>query len=239
MRSPVSCLAISANTSALRNFSLPRERCLDTSPVIIARPLPIPPPCLAIGITSPVRPLPAISHKAKDDQSSLLGGKMVGEFVIQPLRIRKISSCSIKLGQQPLLDVSSPEQFSVHSTADAMSSVGPSSILRVRDSWPMTTNCSTPGASQEDVTKATGTSGKLTSMPVLDEAPARPTMAYHMESLITPSINIQQPTPTPSIAPDSPKALIIATSRTSTLRVVSCHLEVPEKIHHGSLRRKQ
>jgi hypothetical protein len=242
MRSPVPCLAISPTTHDLRNFSLPRERCLDIMPAGIGRPLPIPPPYVAKGILSSVpgavRPLPALPEEYNLELPSPTQDKMVGEFIIQPLKIRKTSSCDIKLAKKPVPTVSQTEQFAVPSTTDATSSVGPSPILRGRDSWLMTTNCSRSEASQEDGLETAGSNDESTTTPIVEEAPAYLPVSRPLEHLIVPSIQVQRPTPTPSVAPDSPKGSFTTNSRSSTIRVVSCHLEVPEKIHHGSLRRK-
>jgi hypothetical protein len=211
MRSPVPCLTISPNSSALRNFSLPRERCLDTSPVITARPLPVPPPYLAIGIASVVRPLPAIPNKAIDDQSSLASDQMDREFIIQPLRICKTNSCSIKLGQEPLLVVSNAERLSIHPTPDAMSSVESFSsveslsTMEGNECWPIANNCSTHEASQDDGPKTSGSNDEFTATTIIEEAPDYLPMACLAVHLITPTIEIQKPTPTPSPAPESPK----------------------------------
>jgi hypothetical protein len=223
----------------LRNFSLPRERCLDIMPAAIVGPLPIPPPYVAKGIISSGRPLPAIPNKANSVLSSLSQGQIVGEFIIQPLKIRKISRNNIK----PLLEVSDTEELSVCHTTDVMSSVesftsGESlSTMESCECWPITTNCSTPEASQEDVTKTTEPSDKSSTTPD-DAALPLPALPDPAKSLITPTIKIQQPTPSPSPAPESPKTSTKNNSRPSTIRIVSSHLEVPGKVHHSSLRRK-
>jgi hypothetical protein len=237
MSAPQSLLTISPISHDLRNFSLPRERCLDASPNITARPLPIPPPYLAIGITSVVRPLPAIPNQTNDDQSSLSEGQMVDEFVIQPLRIRKTSSSNINLASKPLPGVSQAEQFTVPSTIDAMSSVRSFSCLRDNQSWPITTGCLTHDTSQEAVDDTTKSSDKSSTTPD-DAALSLPALPDPAKSLNTPIIKIQQPTPTPSPAPESPTPSIKDNSRHSTIRVVSSHLQVPAKVHHSSLRRK-
>jgi hypothetical protein len=221
------------NTSALRNFSLPRERCLDTMPAAPARPLPIPPPYVAKGIISSGRPLPAIPNKANNEQSSLSQDKMIGEFIIQPLKIRKTSQSNTK----PLLEVSHAEELTVYPTTDATSSLGPFSNLKDSESWPIATNCSSHEDSQEEEPETAESSDELKPMPV-DAKPTLPAIPHPMESLTTPTIKIQQPTPTPSPAPESPKASITASSHSTTIRIVSSHLEVPKRIHHSSLRRK-
>jgi hypothetical protein len=62
-RSISSVLAANASSQALRNFSLPRERCLDASPMVSA-----------------------------NTQTALSDPQIIDEVVIQPLKIRKISS---------------------------------------------------------------------------------------------------------------------------------------------------
>jgi hypothetical protein len=177
-------------------------------------------------------------EQSRNHQSSLASDQMDREFIIQPLRICKTNGCSIKLGQEPLLDVSSAQRLSIHPTPDAMSSVGPTSILGARVSWPITTNCASHEASQEDELESAGSNDEFTATIIIEGAPDYPPVSRPLEHLIVPSIHVQRPTPTPSVAPDSPKGSSTANSRSSTIRVVSCHLEVPEKIHHGSLRRK-
>jgi hypothetical protein len=95
-RSISSVLAANASSQALRNFSLPRERCLDASPMVSARPLPVPPPYVATGLSCTAqnkpRPLPALPSKVPNTQTALSDPQIIDEVVIQPLKIRKISS---------------------------------------------------------------------------------------------------------------------------------------------------
>lgn len=93
---PVSLTHIttSAQTGSLRNFSLPRERCLDVVPPVSTRATPVPPQYIATGIISSAQhdtpPLPTPPLCSTDDEVPSPTDQQIEDFVVQPLDIRKI-----------------------------------------------------------------------------------------------------------------------------------------------------
>jgi hypothetical protein len=99
-------------TRPLRNFTLPRERCLNPLPVNSTRSLPIPPPYVATGMISgkldKSRPLPALPNEVHDPHSLVTHTQLDNRFVIRPLRIKKVNLLrnSLPLENEPQSETS-------------------------------------------------------------------------------------------------------------------------------------
>ena len=117
----------SAQTGSLRNFSLPRERCLDVAPPVSTRALPTAPQYIATGIVSSaqhvIRSLPTPPFCGTDDEVPAPTDQQVEDLVVQPLDICKIQ----KRKSQMLVKAATKERLSqslaMHLTVEAGSNI--------------------------------------------------------------------------------------------------------------------
>jgi hypothetical protein len=255
--SPV--VAPNPRTGALRNFSLPRERCLDASPIVSARPLPIPPPYVATGINctpqDKPRPLPVLPAKAHDPQRSLSDPQIIHEFVVKPLNIRKVSSVRSSLtlenapkpepsntksieearwGVKPLFDPLSFE-FEFPDAADSQSTIIILPDVGSDDAQPFDAGSIIHLASGM---MGTETPAETTNM-IVEESYLETAGLKTPQHLIAPTIHIQAPTPTTPASSIAPGTNYDGKNITTpTVRLVGPYLEVPQKRSFSSLGRK-
>lgn len=256
--SPV--LALDSRTCALRNFSLPRERCLDDSPTIISRPLPIPPPYIATGICSNTcekpRPLPALPNKVYDPRRHLSCPEIINDVIIQPLRIQKNNSIRQSLplentaqaetpadsvtgvagSKTKLLSNASNFEFDVPDASSSQDTIIYFPSLTTDETEPTVSASSTTCPFIQDVqTEITDHIDEL----LVEQSVIQPTAPITPQHLAAPAIHIQAPTPTTTNAPVTPDAYQYGKHvSTPTIRLVNSFLEVPEKRSFSSLDRK-
>lgn len=198
----------------------------------MTRPLPIPPPYLATGISSKVaiRPLPTLAAKDDDSQMPLPRSPMINEFIVQPLDIHLIQKRKSQLPLKPCMEeqqLVAGNSTTVESGAN-ISTHGTSSItfFPVLDDDIFQHGSKT--SSIVDQFEMESESVEECSAAHMHQAVNDADMPHTPERLTVPAIQVEGPTPTtpPTLYSPSPSP-----TKVSTIRLVDSFLEVPQKVY--------
>ncbi|KAH0365918.1 hypothetical protein KCU65_g5714, partial [Aureobasidium melanogenum] len=223
------CSNGSANST--RNFSLPRERCLDVVPPTNGPVIPIPGPYVATGIvsrvTSTCRPLPPLP--LKDDNAPVPPPHLekVTDMTILPLRIHKRESASADTAVKRVCDDVDVEPTGGLSPQPGYFDKTPGYPHSMSEAEKVITGVAAEQNVEED-------DREIKDKPIEDPA-TEPQLPQTPTHLLAPIIVVQQATPTTSSFSDYPTAPLAGTS---TIRLVSQYLELPTKTGHGGRRKK-
>ncbi|KAH0346160.1 hypothetical protein KCU83_g7517, partial [Aureobasidium melanogenum] len=220
--------------NSTRNFSLPRERCLDVMPACNAPVIPVPRPFRATGTISRTmsthRPLPPLPVEPDSPPTPPPHLEEVNDVTILPLRVQKRDSASGETA------VKRPEDVEVKSCEK----------LRPKPAQFDLTPCY-PSFMSEAEKIITGLASEQDSeevdQDITDEAKSKPLESPSTElqtlqtplHLVTPAIVVQQLTHTTPKSIQCPAATL---ARTPTIRLVNPYLEIPAMTGYGSRRKK-
>jgi hypothetical protein len=150
-------------------------------------------------------------------------------IVIPPLKIRKTSRSSIQLAELPPTYVLNTVTRGSISCAEKQSGLmSECSLIDDETKLPVNSTVTPDG----DNDKPEHQEEKVTLLPY-DYALADLTRYHSPQHLLAPIIQVQPATPTTPLTP-----LTTTPLSTPTIRIVNPFLQVPDRIHHGSLRRK-
>ncbi|KAH0170405.1 hypothetical protein KCU67_g2657, partial [Aureobasidium melanogenum] len=210
--------------SSTRNFSQPRERCLDIMPACNAPAISVPRPDFAtdtisrtMSTRSPLPPLPAESDNAPGPPPHF---EEVNNVTILSLRIQKRDSATDKTA------VKLPE----HVVEKAGSRPGafdatPVDLSSMSEAEKIITGVGAEQIIEQERTRVEPTENDRTE----SQAPQTP------DRLVAPIIVIQQATPTTPKSIQYPGTTL---AKTPTIRLVNPYLEIPATTIHGSHRKK-
>lgn len=212
-----------------RNFSIPRERCLDISPPADALSIPVPAPYVATGMdlrnTSICRPLPPLPVETNNVPAPPPHLEGVNDMTVFSLRIQKRESAVVDTAIKPgddAIDVESIEKAELKSGAFDKT---PAQLTHMSMAEQIITGVAAAHNYKEEndflTDEVKNNSGESHENEL--QAPRTPAR------LIAPAIVIQQPTPTTPKSFDCPSA----TSTKTTIRLVSPFLEIPAMTGHG------
>lgn len=213
-----------------RNFSLPRERCLDVVPSCDAPAIPVPRPYVATGMLAPTscthRPLPPLPANYDDLEAPLPHDEEIDDVTILPLCIERRES-AVKQSTKDV-DVESGKNSGPKPGAFNNTPVQPTYMSKAEQ---VITGIEAEQHVQEVTQEAAPSmENSCPESPNTElQTPQTPT------HLIAPAIVVQEPTPT---TPKSIQYPAPTLAGISTIRLVSPHLELPAMTGHCPRRQK-
>lgn len=213
-----------SSLDSTRNFSLPRERCLDPATPANTPAIPIPHAYVATGIISSDmstrRPLPPLPVEPNDIPVPPSRLEEVNDMTVLPLRVQKrecavidtavtppVHGCDVKSEEKPKSMPGDHDKIPVQFTHISMAEQIITGVAA--DQYPKDIDHETAKSIEKSLPE--GPEVELQA----PQTPAR---------LVAPAIFVQQPTPTTPKVIDYPSATL---AETSTIRLVSPFLEIP------------
>lgn len=227
----------------MRNFSLPRERCLDTLPASNERELHIPRIHVATGLASSdqvqLRRLPSPPTSDEDTSIDSAHGQIIQEFVVQPLDLRKIHRRKSQLLLEPTVKECRFNTRPMKLAVEIVSGITFFPALASEVEHDPVTSINSPSMRPGHDIK-TDDAGELAEL-LIEESLVHHGAPQPSEPLTSHAVEIQQPAPTIPAAAECSKALEVPDTTSpepSTIRLVDSVEKLPHKPDHGSLGRK-